>query len=651
MAISSPGVGSNLDVNGIVSKLMTVESQPLVRLAQKEAAYQAELSAYGNLNSSLSSFQSALGGLADLSKYQSFSALPADSTILTANAASTAIAGSYSLNVTALAQSQSLMVAGQASSTTSLGNGTDTLSFQFGTSGSPTSFGAAKTVSIAANSSLQTIANSVNSANIGVSATIVNDGSASPYRLVFTSTSTGAANSMSVTAAADPTLQGLMTYDQVSVGGVKNMTQTAAAQDAALTVNGIAINSASNTVAGAINGVTMNLVKIGSTTLSVARDTATVKNAVQSLVTAYNALNKTFGDLTSYDPKTKKGGPLLGDYTVRNIQNKIRSVLSAPLPGASGGLNTLSQVGVSFQKDGTLSLDSAKLDKAISTNFSGIAGVFAAAGTITDSLISFSGSTTSTKPGNYAIDLTAISSQGLSTGNFNLNLGSTTIAAGTAMNVTLDGVSASVALAAGSYTAAQFGSMIQSAINGTAAFSSNSSSVVVKVDAVSGFLSVTSNRYGSASNVSMSNGTGTTVSTFMGTATDTAGVDVAGMIGGSAATGSGQYLTSADGLKVQVNGGVTGLRGTVSFSQGYAYQLNSLVGNFLGSSSLIANRTNGINSSIEDIGKQRDALNLRLAATEQRYRDQFTRLDTLIGSLNQTSNFLTQQLANLPKSS
>lgn len=648
MAISSPGIGSNLDVNGIVSKLMSVESQPLIQMAKKEANYQAQLSAYGSLSASLSSFQSALSGLNNLSNYQSFSASAADSTILSASASSTAIAGSYSINVTALSQSQSLMVAGQTSSSTSLGNGADTLSFQFGTSGTPASFGAAKTVSIAPNSSLQTIANSVNAANIGVSATIVNDGSASPYRLVFTSTNTGAANSMSVTAAGDATLQGLMTYDQVSVGGVQNMTQTAAAQDAALTLNGISIHSASNAVSGAIDGVTLNLSKIGSTTLSVQRNSSAVKNAVQGFVTAYNALNKTFGDLTSYDSKTKEAGPLLGDSVVRNIQNKIRSVLSNPLPGGSSGYNNLSQVGVSFQKDGSLMLDSSKLDTAISNNSGAIAGVFAAAGTITDSLISFSASTASSKPGSYGIELTAIASQGVSTGNVNLNLANTTIAAGTSINVTLDGVSSPVALAAGSFTAAQLASMIQSAINGTAAFASNSSSVTAKID-TSGFLSVTSNRYGSASNVSMADSAGTTVATFMGTATSTAGVDVAGSIGGTSSTGSGQYLTSFDGLKLHINGGVTGLRGTVNFSQGYAYQLNSVLADFLGGSSLITSRTNGINSSITDIGKQREALSLRLATTEQRYRDQFTRLDTLISSMNQTSNFLTQQLANIPK--
>lgn len=651
MAISSPGIGSNLDVNGIVSKLMQVESQPLTRLAAKEASYQAKLSAYGSLNSALASFQSTLASLADVSKFQSFSAIAGDSSIFTGSASSTAAAGSYTVNVTKLTQAHTLMASGQTSSTASIGNAADTLSFQFGTAGSPTSFGGPKTVSIAANSSLQNIADAVNSASIGVSATIVNDGSATPYRLVFTSTNPGAANSMSVTAAADATLQNLVSYDQVSVGGLQTMTQTAAAQNAELTVNNIAISSATNTVTGAISGVTLNLAKTGSTTLNVMRDTVTVQSAVQSFVKAFNDVNKTFKDLASYDPKTKVGGPLLGDSAVLSVQSQIRRVLSSPLVGQSGNITSLSQVGVSFQKDGTLALDSTKLSSAISTNFSDIAGLFAAAGKITDSLVSFSGSTDNTQPGNYELYVNTMASRGDSLGNVDLNLGNTTIASGTTMNMTLDGVSASVALVAGSYTASQFAAMIQTAINGTSAFSSGGSSVVASVNATTGFLNVTSNRYGSASNVTMNDGTGTTVSTFMGTATGTSGVDVAGTINGTAASGSGQYMTSADGLKIQVTGGVTGARGSVSFSRGYAYQLNKLVSGFLATPGLLSGRTDGINRSIEDIGKQRDALALRLTATEARYRAQFTQLDTLISSMTQTSNFLTQQLATLPKNS
>lgn len=652
MAISSPGVGSNLDVNGIVSKLMQVESQPLTQLDKKEASYQAQLSAYGSLSGALGSFQSAVSGLSNLSKFQSFTATPGDSTVLTASASSSASAGSYAVNVTALAQAQTLVANGQSSNTTGLGNGATTLSFQFGTAGTSASFGVAQTVTIGANSSLQNIADAVNAANLGVSATIVNDGSATPFRLVFSAKNTGAANSMSVTTA-DPTLQGFLSYDQVSVGGVKNMTQTAAAQNAGLTVNGVAVSSTSNTVTGAITGVTLNLAKIGTTTLTVARDTATLQSAIQGLVKAYNDANKTITNLSSYNEATKQGGPLLGDSATRAIQSQIRRTLSSAIPGLNGNLTNLSQVGISFQKDGTLALDSAKLQNAISNNFGDLAGLFAAAGKTSDSLVSYLGSSSSTKPGSYDVNITQLSTQGNTTGG--VVVAPITIASGESMNVTLDGVSASVALTAGTYTSAQLATMVQSVINSTAAFSAAGSAVTATING-SGFLSVTSARYGSASSVSMTAGTGTSVAAFMGTATNSAGLDVAGSINGIPATGSGQTLTGAtgsttDGLKLQVTGGAVGARGTVNFSQGYAYQLNSVLSNFLSSPSLISSRTDGINRSIKDIQHQRDVMNTRLAATEARYRAQFTALDTLISSMTQTSNYLTQQLANLPKAS
>ncbi len=131
-------------------------------------------------------------------------------------------------------------------------------------------------------------------------------------------------------------------------------------------------------------------------------------------------------------------------------------------------------------------------------------------------------------------------------------------------------------------------------------------------------------------------------------------MNTAGTINGAAATGTGQHLTGAtgsvtEGLKIQIMGGATGARGTLNFSRGYAYQLDTLASSFLNSTGPITGRTDGINKTIKDIGNQRDALNRRLVDVETRYRAQFTALDTMISSMNNTSSFLTQQLANLPK--
>lgn len=665
MAISSPGIGSNLDVNGIISKLMQVESQPLTTLARKEASYQAKLSAFGNLSGALASFQTALGSLNSPAMFQSLNATAADSTIFSAAATSQAVAGNYSVNVTQLAQAQTISSAGQADVTAAIGSGAaTTLSFQFGTiSGGTLTAGVYSGATFSqdanqptgavtidsSNNSLQGIRDAVNAANIGVTATIVADGSAVPNHLVFTASKTGAPSSMKISVSGDASINSLLAYDPA---GTQNMTQSSAAQSAALTVNGIAVSSASNTVSGAIQGVTLNLAKIGASNLTVARNTASVESGVNAFVKAYNDLNTALKNLAGYDAATKRGGPLLGDSTALIIQTQVRRVLSTSLAGVNGSLTTLSQIGVSFQKDGTLALDAAKLKTALTNNFSDIAKLFASMGSATDSLVSFSSSTSATQAGNYPLNVTALSTRSVLTGNKDLNAASTVIDANTTLNVTVDGTSTTAALTAGTYTAAQLATLVQSAINGSSALSAAGSSITASIGA-SGFLNIQSSRYGSASNISITSGTGTSASALTGTVSaGSAGVDVAGTINGVAATGSGQYLNGAsgsptEGLKLQITGGALGARGNVSFSNGYAAQLNKLVDSFLSSSGLVSGRTEGLNRSIQDVDKARTIMSSRLMDVEKRYRAQFTALDMLISSMTTTSNFLSQQLAQI----
>ncbi len=669
MALSSAGIGSNLDVNSIVSQLMMVERLPVTTLNRKEAGYQAKLSAYGSLKSALGSFQSAMNGLSSLSRFQAMSATPADATILTASANSTAAPGSYTVVNTLLAQAQTLAATGQASATAAIGASvTTTLTFQFGaiTGGTLTAgkytgatftqdaTQATGTVTLnSTNNSLQGIRDAINAANIGVSAAIVNDGSgATPYRLVLTSGSTGATESMKITVAGDATIAGLLAHNPAADPATsQKLTQSNAAQDASFAVNGIAMTSASNTVTGAIPGVTLNLAKAGTTTLAVARDTAAVQSAVQAFVKAYNDVNTLATNLSAYNAATKKGAVLQGDSTLRTVQSQVRSTLTSKLTGLSGSVTLLSQIGVSLQKDGTMALDTAKLTTAMANNFNDIAGLFAAVGKPTDSLLNFISSTANTKPGSYAVNVTTLATQGNTTGSAAAGL---TITAGVndQLLVVLDGVSATVTLPAATYTASALATQVQSSINGAAAFAAAAAGVSVTQSA--GVISISSNRYGTGSGVSM---TGNGLLDLLGVApVITAGVNAAGTINGVAATGVGQTLTGAagtvtEGLKIQVAGGVTGARGTLSFSRGYADQLSTLASNFLNINSPILSRTDGISKSIKDIGAQRDRLNQRLVDVEERYRAQFTKLDQMISSMSSTSSFLTQQLANLPGSS
>ncbi|MDO8702252.1 MAG: flagellar filament capping protein FliD [Undibacterium sp.] len=664
MGIQSTGIGSNLDVNSLITKLMAVESQPLTTLAKKESSYQAKLSAYGSLNSALSSFQSSLSSLSAASTFQSFSATSSDTAIASATATSIAVAGTYNLNVTKLAQAQSISTPGQVSSTATIGSGTSTVTFQFGTiSGGSATNGiytgstftqdatqATGTITIdSSNNSLQGIRDAINTAKMGVSASIVGDGSATPYHLVLTSAKTGATSSMQISVTGDAVLGSLLNYNPQ---GTQNLSEATTGQSAALTINGIAINSVTNSVSAAIGGVSINLNKIGTSTLTLAANTTAVQASVNAFVKAYNDLNTSIAGLTSYNPTTKKGGLLLGDPTTQNIQNQVRKTLATAVNGLGGDLTTLSSIGVAFQKDGSLAADNTKLQTALTSKFSEVGGLFASIGKASDSLISVVSSTPATQAGAYDVEITSLATQGKLTGDTNLNLANTVIDPATTLNVILDGTSSAVSLPAGSYTATQLASMMQSAINGTSAFSALGAAISASIDA-NGFLVLQSSKYGSSSNIALADATGTTAATLAGTSlAGTAGANVAGTFGGNSAIGEGQFLTggtgtAADGLKVLVSGGIIGARGTINFSVGYASQLSKMITNFQGTGGTLVGSTSNIDRSIKDIAKQKEILNSRLFDTEARYRKQFIALDSTLSSLTNTSTFLTQQLSAL----
>ncbi len=878
-ALASPGIGSGLNVNDIVDKLMAAEAAPLAGYDRKTASYQAKVSAYGSLSGAVGVFQSALGSLNSVTAFKALSTTVGNKDLLSASASAKAVAGNYKLNVSQLAQAQTLMTSGMASKTSTVGlGGSTTLFFQFGSSsgsfglngsglssamlssglangslningsaiatsaatnsasalaaaindkstttgvsasvanifstfgdvatdgtgsyslkvgntviasqaagvaagagvtaasldadlanpasGAATALaaagitftgtaaagtlefrsasgasvaitetasgttGGAKTAAGAANggasyasassvtlasangnpitiagsnpslagltagtggsmlgggftqdatqpsgsvvidssnNTLQGMADAINKASIGVTATIVSDGSATPYRLVLTSNKTGENASMKISLSGDGSnppdsaLANLLSYDPA---GTQSMQQTSAAQDTKLTVNGIAVSSHSTTVSEAIQGVSMTVNQVGSTTLNVARDTSTVKTNLNAFVKAYNDLNGALKKLTAYDPETKKAGALQGDPTAQSMQAQLRRMLGSEITGLSGNLKNLGQVGITFAKDGTLNLDESKLTKAMESNFADIAGLFTAIGNASDPNVSFTSSTAATKPGSYALNITALASQGSLTSNAALG-GTTTIGANTTWAVTLNDTTpsnskniANVTIPAGTYTAAEMAKVLQSAINGSSAFSSAGSSVSAAVDA-NGKLVLSSSKYGSVSNIALNDVSGSTVASLFGGAASVAGTDVAGTLGGKAVVGSGQTLTGADGtdvegLKIDITGGALGDRGTVSFSQGYAYQLNNLATSFLGSKGALTTATDGLNKTLKDLGKQRDAFSEKLDTIEKRYRAQFTRLDVTLSKMQSTQAYLTQQLAALSANS
>ena len=393
--LNAPGVGSGLDVQGLITKLMAVEQKPLTALDTQEAKFQAKLTSLGSINGALASLQTAAQGLSYASTVQ-YSAAGSDTSTLTATAASDAQPGKYSVTVNKLAQAQKLLAAGAASTSAAIGGGADTtLTFTFGTITStlgPTNgiysdaqfvANAARTpvaVSIdSSNNTLAGIRDAINAANAGVTASIVNDGGASPYRLTITSNDTGLKNSLKISSSGESAIGDLLAYDPA---GTQKLGQTQAARNADLLIDGVAIASASNTVTGAIQGVTLTLAKETASntpvSVTVQRDTSSITASLSGLVKAYNAANSSIGSATA------KGAVLQGASAVLGLQRQVTAILGSAQQTGSA-YTTLSSLGISVQKDGTLAFDATKANSALSADFAGVAALTAAIGKAIDS--------------------------------------------------------------------------------------------------------------------------------------------------------------------------------------------------------------------------------------------------------------------------
>jgi flagellar hook-associated protein 2 len=657
--IAATGIGSNLDVGGLVDKLMAVEQQPLTTLNKKEAAVTVKISAFATFRGALSSFQSTLVGLEQNSSYNAAKATVSDTSIATASASTGADPGVHSLEVTNLAVAERVKSGSFKALTDNVGTGT--ISIQYGSYDGDTSEFAVndkrptQTITIdAGHSSLAGVRDAINAAKIGVNASIVNDGGG--FRLVLASKNSGTENGMRITVADgsdsdafDASGLSQLAYDPAkTLGAGKNMAQVVAAEDATFMMDGLAITKASNTVSDVLTGTTFNLLKTNTgspTTLSVAQDTAPVQGAVDGFVKAYNELNKTVTDLTKYNSATKTAGALQGDASIRSLAARIRDGLSALVSGASAGYGALAQVGITLDRSGNLSLDTAKLQTAMQNNPRAVMGLFATSGYTDDSLVNYTKSIATTPVGLYDLNVSQLATQGQAVGSAVAAL--TIDASNDSLTVAINGVTSSVTLGHATYASpAALAAELQTQLNGSKAFTD--ASISTKVSETSGVLTLMSTRYGSASKVSLTSGNAQ-AALFGATPTATDGLDVTGSLGGVPAVGNGQDLVHSNGLGVQVLGGALGSRGSIHFSRGIAVQLDDLIGQAIGTKGLLAGRTESLNASIKQIDGDRDRLNAQLLVKQARYTQQFNTLDQLISSTQSTMSYLQQQLSSLPK--
>lgn len=371
-AITSLGIGSGADINSIVTQLVALESRPLVQMRNAANALQTQVSSYGQLSSLFGALQTAASNLTGSSLWSKSTATSSNDTAVAVVGGSTAAAGSYSVSVQKLAANQTVVsTTGYTDASTPVGSGTLTLDIgkwdlppmnflpQVGR--------APVTVSITATDTLQTLRDKINALGAGVNASIVTDSNGA--RLSLRSSSSGADNGFRLSVADgdgnNSDASGLSRFAFNPGGGSTQMEQKQAASNAEATVNGITVVSASNELSGVVDGMTLRLRKenFGSADVAVTSDRDAVKTAIQGFADAYNTLAKAIAEQTKYDPGTKVGGPLQGDSAATGLQRQLRTLLNVA-SGASTTFSRLSDVGLQVQRDGSLKVDSGKLDSA-----------------------------------------------------------------------------------------------------------------------------------------------------------------------------------------------------------------------------------------------------------------------------------------------
>lgn len=351
--ISSLGIGSGLDVKNIVSQLVAIEKKPLDKLKLQAAATQTKISTYGQIKSLVSTLNDAVGKLTSLTGWNAVSATSSDKSYVTASAVGGTQPTTFQVEVQSLARARATASAAVTPANDPVGAGT--LRIQIG-SGTPVD------IAISATDTVADVAGKINGANAGVAATLLNDGGG--VRLLLQSKATGLdkAFTLTVLSDADGNPADAAGLSRLVVGS----TETQAAADAAATINGIAVTSSSNTFADKVPGVTFTAVQVTTApvTITVARDTAAVRQNIEAFVKAYNEVNSLINEATKYDPATKTGGLLQGDATTLALQSALRAAVQSLRTGSTT-FSRLSDIGLAVQRGGNLEINSGKLSAAL----------------------------------------------------------------------------------------------------------------------------------------------------------------------------------------------------------------------------------------------------------------------------------------------
>ncbi|MBB2486527.1 flagellar filament capping protein FliD [Mitsuaria sp. WAJ17] len=361
-SITSLGIGSGLDVESLVSKLMSVEQTPINNIKKASAGLQTKISAYGQMQAAMSAMQTAAQKLSDPATWSASSTSSSDNTVVTVSGPN-AGTQSHVITVSQLATAQSVASGVFTNANSTVGEGTLTIALGSWEGDPPVFTGKAGSSSISVNitatDTLNSIRDKLNAANAGVVASVVSD--AAGTRLVIRSRDSGQTNGFQI-SASDPSLAAL-SYEGPDAGG---MSLKQAAGNASFNMDGLDLSSESNTLSTVADGLTLTLLKTSTTAVNVgsSTDNTAIKKTIQDFVTAYNGLMNLMRDQTKYDSATKTAGTLQGDAKAISLQQMLRNV-SGGSTTLGGAFARLADIGLDPGQNGTLTINSSKLDKAL----------------------------------------------------------------------------------------------------------------------------------------------------------------------------------------------------------------------------------------------------------------------------------------------
>ena len=659
--VSSLGLGQ-FDVGNIAKALAEADvAGKRQYLTDKQTQTQNKIAGFDLLSNALNAIKTNFEGLTKASTFNTLTANSSDTTALGASITGKATAGNYEVVVNQRAQAQTLASLGVSSQYTPIGEGTFNL----------TVGGSTKSITVdSSNNTLEGLKSSINAAGLPVNASIVNDGSG--YRLVLASQQTGAANNISISTSDndgnDTDATGLSQF--VFGAGTNNMVQTIAAQDAAFSVNGLSLTSATNTVSGVIEGVTLNLNKAQAgvpVSVSISSDTTDVIDQVQGFVDDLNAMRDVIKYLGSFtkDPEDPTKGSLRGEQALRSVESDIRNFMQ--VRGSTGGaIQSMADIGITSNLDGTYSLDKTKLTNALSSDSTAVSALFSANMTSADNQVTYKSSSDKTVEGTYALTVNQVAKQALYLGNTATGAATDPITITAGDNTFVLNVGGtetnSLSLAAGTYSRDELSRLLQTAINNDTNLKAKGESVKVSFDATNNRFQLATDKFGSASTInftSLSAGLSTNLglATGTGAAGSYAGQDVVGALEKDgnfySFVGVGQdvkinsFLPGAPrDLEFSVAGTATGSRGDVTFQRGFAAQLTKSITDILKSDTgLVGTSLAQLEKRDTDYSEKLKELDARYERALARYTQQFSLVNSTISGLNSLRDSLSSSLA------